>query len=125
MTLPDPDQPKLTQDDLRLREPKLAHLSAPVERRLEPRKPAQGRVRAVSTSPEGASCVTPAEMVDESVAGVGLLSAVPMDIGDTIEVYPFSQPVATVHGEVVRCELIPGGAWSIGLRRRMAMAIAR
>lgn len=114
------DRPQ-SSDPFVLCEPKL---SVDAERRSEPRRPAQGRVRVVVSSPEGASRMTPAELTDESVAGLGLVSAVPMQIGDTAEVYPFAQPVATVHAEVVRCVELPGGAWAVGLRRRIAHAIA-
>lgn len=98
------------------------------ERRALPRQAVEAAVTAVyqSCDEQGAdplprTGVTPLELVDTSVKGLGVLSPVELPRGTRVSIVAAQAPVlggASRACEVVRCEAEGPGVWSLGLRYR-------
>lgn len=92
-----------------------------LERRADERTPIAGSVMGAFVDDEGAFTLTRVELLDESAAGLGLLSPVHIEPGRRFTLYAGPMQVAHDSGVVARCEP-DGDAYRVGLRcdRRLA-----
>lgn len=93
------------------------------EQRAMPRRAVEALVTAVYQSAEAdgeaaeaRTGVTPLELVDTSVKGLGALSPVELRPGTRVRLVASQAPVPTRSCEVVRCESEGPGAWRVGMR---------
>jgi hypothetical protein len=87
----------------------------PLERRRDERSPLHGSVMGAFVDDEGAFTLTRVELLDESEAGLGLMSPVEIEPGRRFTLYAGPLHVAHDSGVVVRCGT-DGGAFRVGLR---------
>jgi predicted N-acetyltransferase YhbS len=86
-----------------------------LERRAEERSPLSGSVMGAFVDDEGAFTLTRVELIDESAAGLGLLSPVEIQPGRRFTLYVGPLHVAHDSGVVARCEMEDEG-YRVGLR---------
>jgi len=89
------------------------------DRRAQDRSPESGKARCAILSQRAPGRVAMIELHDTCPAGLGIVSPVPAEPGDTVQLFPFYAPIATVHADVVHCTELPDGAYAIGLRRKL------
>lgn len=85
-----------------------------LERRCEERRPASGSVMGAFVDVEGAFMLTRVELVDESAAGLGLLSPVEIEPGRRFTLYAGPLHLAHDSGVVTRCRP-EGRGYRVGL----------
>ena len=87
------------------------------DRRLLDRRPAEGKLLAALTLPDGGRAVVPLELLDASAMGMGVLVDREVPIGTRFEAY--GQPGArlpTNFGRVVHIEAEEDGRFRLGLK---------
>lgn len=92
------------------------------DRRRTPRYDIKGSAEALIRRTDGTSAITGIELLDSSATGLGILSRIPADLGDEVNVHWDHSPLAGRRGTVARCEPVALETGEIAYRLGLSSA---